>query len=153
MGKYKEQAIKQVIEILDAEGKRILSECESEVTYTHRTHNLYDSYAYGIYLNGKLVKKGYLSASPLSTENKKWYGKEVAGREQIDNFLNSEYKAQSGIDLVVVAAMPYAHALENASSGQHTKYRVISMAHDKLVQVKSSIKGLTVSIINASRVV
>ena len=65
MGKYKEQAIKQVIEILDAEGKRILSECECEVTYTHRTHNLYDSYAYGIYLNGKLVKRGYLSASPL----------------------------------------------------------------------------------------
>lgn len=144
--------IARVLGQLEKEGQRILRECEQERTYTHQTRNLYDSYGFGVYYNGKLTRKGFLSSSPTSTETKKWYGVEVEGREQIENFLNREYKPSKGIDLVIAAAMPYAHALENASSGQHQKYRVISMSYDKLVELQKQAKGSVVSIISASQV-
>ena len=144
--------IARVLDQLEKEGQRILRECEQERTYTHQTQNLYDSYGFGVYYNGKLTRKGFLSSSPTATKAKKWYGVEVEGREQIENFLNREYKPTRGIDLVIAAAMPYAHALENASSGQHQKYRVISMSYNKLVELQKQAKGSVVSIISASQV-
>lgn len=144
--------ITRVLDQLEKEGQRILRECEHERSYTHRTQNLYDSYGFGVYCNGKLARKGFLSSLPTATKAKKWYGVEVEGREQIENFLNREYKPSKGIDLVIAAAMPYAHALENASSGQRQKYRVISMSYDKLTKLQSQVKGSLVSIISASQV-
>ena len=144
--------ITRLLDALDKEGKRILAECEQERTYTHRTQNLYDSYGFGVYYNGKLTRKGFLSSSPTATKTKKWYGVEVEGREQIENFLNREYKPSKGIDLVIAAAMPYAHALENASSGQHQKYKVISMSYNKLRDLSSQVKGSSVSNIFRSQV-
>lgn len=144
--------IARVLDQLEKEGQRILMECEQERTYTHQTQNLYDSYGFGVYYNGKLTRKGFLSPSPTATETKKWYGVEVEGREQIENFLSREYKPSKGIDLVIAAAMPYAHALENASSGQYQKYRVISMSYSKLVELQKQAKGSVVSIISASQV-
>lgn len=144
--------IARVLDQLEKEGQRILRECEQERTYTHQTQNLYDSYGFGVYYNGKLTRKGFLSSSPTATETKEWYGVEVEGREQIENFLNREYKPSKGIDLVIAAAMPYAHALENASSGQYQKYRVISMSYNKLVELQKQAKGSVVSIISASQV-
>lgn len=144
--------ITRVLDQFEKEGQRILRDCEQECNYTHRTQNLYDSYGFGVYYNGKLTRKGFLSSSPTATKTKKWYGVEVEGREQIENFLNREYKPSKGIDLVIAAAMPYAHALENASSGQRQKYRVISMSYDKLTKLQSQVKGSLVSIISASQV-
>jgi len=40
--------------------------------------------------------------------------------------------------------MPYAAVLENASSGQKHKYRVISMSYDKMKQLQGEIKGASV---------
>ena len=77
---------------------------------------------------------------------------EISGREQIENFLMSEYKAPKGIELVIVAAMPYAEVLENASSGQHQKYKVISMSYNKLKDLSSQVKGSSVSNIFRSQV-
>lgn len=151
MATLRDKALMQILRMLETEGNRILQECEQERDYTHQTGNLYDSYGYGIYVDGKLAKAGYLSSSKTATENRKWYGQDVSGREQITHFLNSEYKPTNGIDMVVVAAMPYAHALENASSGQKHKYRVISMAHDKLKALQGKIKGSTVVNINAGK--
>lgn len=144
--------ITRLIDALEKEGKRILSECESERTYQHQSLNLFDSYGFGVYYNGKIERKGFLTATQTATETKKWYGKEVDGREQIENFLNKEYKPSKGVELVIAAAMPYAHALENASSGQKQKYKVISMSYDKLVELQKQAKGSVVSIISASRV-
>ena len=152
MTKVKDTIVEKVIDTLEKEGQRILRECERERTYTHQTQNLYDSYGFGVYYNGKLQRKGFLSSSPTATKTKKWYGVDVEGREQIENFLKSEYKPTSGIDLVIAAAMPYAHALENASSGQHQKYKVISMSYDKLMGLRQQISGSIVSIISASQV-
>ena len=145
--------ITRLLDTLEKEGKRILAECEQERTYTHRTHNLYDSYGFGVYLNGKLQRKGFLSRSETATETKKWYGQEISGREQIENFLTGEYKSGKGIDLVVVAAMPYAEVLENASSGQHQKYKVISMSYNKLKELSNGVKGSSVSNIFRSQLV
>ena len=144
--------ITRLIDALEKEGKRILSECESERTYQHQSLNLFDSYGFGVYYNGKIEREGFLTATQTATETKKWYGKEVDGREQIENFLNKEYKPSKGVELVIAAAMPYAHALENASSGQKQKYKVISMSYDKLVELQKQAKGSVVSIISASRV-
>ena len=144
--------ITRLLDTLEKEGKRILAECEQERTYTHLTQNLYDSYGYGVYYNGKLQRKGFLSASETATETKDWYGVEISGRGQIENFLMSEYKAPKGIELVIVAAMPYAEVLENASSGQHQKYKVISMSYNKLKDLSSQVKGSSVSNIFRSQV-
>ena len=144
--------ITRLLDALEKEGKRILAECEQERTYTHLTQNLYDSYGYGVYYNGKLQRKGFLSPSETATETKKWYGVEISGREQIENFLMSEYKSPKGIELVIVAAMPYAEVLENASSGQHQKYKVISMSYNKLRDLSSQVKGSSVSNIFRSQV-
>ena len=43
--------------------------------------------------------------------------------------------------MVVAAAMPYAEVLENASSGQTRKYRVISMSYEKLKSVGQRLGG------------
>lgn len=144
--------ITRLIDALEKEGKRILSECESERTYQHQSLNLFDSYGFGVYYNGNIERKGFLTSTQTATEAKYWYGKEVDGREQIENFLNKEYKPSKGVELVIAAAMPYAHALENASSGQKQKYKVISMSYDKLVDLQKQAKGSVVSIISASRV-
>lgn len=138
------RAIEQLVRKLELEGNRILQECEQERTYTHRTDNLYDSYGYGIYVSGKIRKSGFLTPSKRASKDREWYGQAVSGREQILNFLNSEYKPTKGIDLVVVAAMPYAEVLENASGGQKHKYRVISMSYDKLKRLQGEIHGATV---------
>ena len=148
---FRDKALAQILRKLESEGNRILQECEQERTYRHQTHNLYDSYGYGIYVFGKLNKVGYLSPSATATEDREWHGQDISGREQINHFLNSEYKPTKGIDMVVVAAMPYAEVLENASSGQKHKYRVISMAHDKLKALQGKIKGSYVVNISAGK--
>ena len=141
---FRDKAIAQILRKLELEGDRILHECEQGRNYTHRTNNLYDSYGYGIYVGGKISKSGFLTPNQTATTDKEWYGQHVSGREQILNFLNREYKPTKGIDMVVVAAMPYAAVLENASSGQKHKYRVISMSYDKLKQLQGEIPGSTV---------
>lgn len=139
MATLRDRALVQVLRKLEQEGNRILQECEAERDYTHRTKNLYDSYGYGIYVGGKLTKAGYLSSSKTATEGRKWYGQEVSGREQITNFLNSGYRPTKGIDMVVVAAMPYAAVLEHKY-----KYKVIAMSYDKLKQLQGEFKGASV---------
>ena len=133
--------IDSMVAFLQKEGERILSECEDEREYNHDTMNLYDSYGYGIYVRGRLVKSGYLSPSPMADEPRKWYKQRIWGREQIKNFLEAEYKPGKGIEMVVAAAMPYAEVLENASSGQTRKYRVISMSYEKLKSVGQRLGG------------
>lgn len=139
MATLKDKALAQILWKLEQEGYRILRECEQERGYTHRTNNLYDSYGFGIYVGGKLTKSGYLSESRMATEPRKWYGHDVSGREQIMNFLNNEYKPTGGIDMVVVAAMPYAAVLE-----QKYKYDVIAMSYDKLKQLAGGVRGSSV---------
>lgn len=145
MAKLYDRAINMIVNELDKDAKVVLRECVNERTYEHQTYNLYDSYGYGIYVNGSLRKKGYLSSSPRATESKKWYGEEIKGREQIDEFLNRGYQAGGLIDLAVVATMPYAKVLE-AGTGLHHSYRVISMSFQKLQELKYKYNGIVKAI-------
>lgn len=64
------KALKLITKELDKDAKNVLRECIQEITYTHRTYNLYDSYGYGIYVEGKLEKIGYLSSSPKASKGR-----------------------------------------------------------------------------------
>lgn len=152
MAGYKDFFINRVLDALEKEGRRILQECVDEREYQHDTYNLFDSYGYGIYVDGALKRKGFLSASRTAEKPKKWYeNKDVWGRGQIEYFLNQEYQAGKSIEMVIVAAMPYAEVLENASGGQTRKYRVISMSYDKLKSLQAQIPNSSVSTIIRSK--
>lgn len=136
MGKIHDIAIKVILDSLEKDAKRILNECVNERTYEHQTYNLYDSYGYGIYYKGRLIRSGFLSPAPTATENKKWYGKSIQGRDAIKEFLSSGYSASGMIDLAIAAAMPYARVLEEGGGGIKKKYKVISMSFGKLNEIK-----------------
>ena len=80
-------AIKLIVKELEKDAKRILRECVDERTYEHDTKNLYDSYGYGIYVEGSLTRSGFLSTSPQASKGKKWYGTEVIQQKFVEGFL------------------------------------------------------------------
>ena len=138
----KDELIRRTTLALSKEGQRIIRECVDERTYTHRTRNLYDSYGYGVYFSGRLKRMGYLSTTETAEEPKKWYGEILSGRDEIERFLKVTYKPKSsGFELVIAAAMPYGRILETQGDGLHHKYRVISMAYDKLQALASKTGG------------
>ena len=132
-----------LIDSLAKDGEKILTECEKERTYQHQTKNLYDSYGYGVYLRGKLERFGFVSASPFASKGKSFDGETIKGREEIESFLKNEYTSRGGIELVIAAAMPYGKILEEGSGRLHHKYKVISMAHDKLKKIAGKYGGST----------
>lgn len=141
MGKLYDEYLKLLTTELEKDVKRILQECVDERDYQHDTMNLYDSYGYGIYVQGKLSRTGYLSATPQAEKGKKWYGEEIHGREAIKAYLNKSHKAVGAIDVAVVAAMPYAKVLEAGGGGIKKKYKVISMSFQKLQAIASKYNG------------
>lgn len=139
-------AIDMIVQALEKDAHRILKECESEIDYQHRTLNLYDSYGYGIYAEGKLLKIGFLEPSPSAKTAKSWYGEKIRGRQAITEYLKSEYKTQGVVDMAIAAAMPYAHVLEQGAAGLHRKYRVISMSFQKIKAIATDYKGIVSAI-------
>lgn len=129
------KAVEQTRKEMVAEGQRIIRECVDERDYSHQTKNLYDSYGYGVYINGKLRNKGFLAQRASAKKPRKWYGEEVWGRDEITTFLEKEHTPSKFMELVVVAAMPYAIVLEKGGGGLHRKYKVVSMSYDKLKDV------------------
>jgi len=150
MGKLYDKALKMIVSELDKDARNVLKECIQEITYTHRTKNLYDSYGYGIYVQGKLTKTGYLSSSPQAKKSKNWYGEEINGREAIESYLKNSYQPSGVIDLAVAASMPYAQVLEEGGGGLKHSYRVISMSFQKLQELSYKYQGV-VKIINQHR--
>lgn len=142
MGLLYDKALKLIEKELEKDAKNVLKECIQEITYTHRTKNLYDSYGYGIYVNGKLTKVGYLSASPQAKESKNWYGETIKGREEIEDYLRNGYSPSGVIDLAVAAAMPYAKILEDGSGNLKHSYRVISMSFQKFQELSYKYNGV-----------
>lgn len=141
MGKLYEKALGIITKELDKDARRVLKECVQERTYQHRTYNLYDSYGYGIYVHGKLIKDGFLSSSPRATKSKKWYGETINGRNEIENYLKNGYTPTGVVDLAVAAAMPYAKVLEDGGGGLKQSYRVISMSFQKLQELAYKYSG------------
>lgn len=137
----KQQATELIVARLANEGARILRQCVEQRDYTHRTYNLYDSYGYGVYVNGKLKAYSFLGTQK-ATEPRKWYGENVRGREEILEYLKSGYKpSRDAIELVIAAAMPYAKVLESGGGGIKHKYKVISMSNDLLRDIAAKYNG------------
>ena len=109
--------------------------------YTHRSHNLHDSYGWGVYVNRKLVASGFPAIQ--ATKGKKWYGETIKGREAITDFLRNKYKPHDGIDLVVAVAMPYGEIVEDKY-----KYEVIATARDDVKRLASKFKNANFGIIS-----
>lgn len=142
----RQMAIDIIVKALEEDAERVLKECINEVDYQHRTMNLYDSYGYGIYVEGKLFKMGFLHPTPSAKSPKTWYGEKIKGREAITEYLRGEYKPSGVVDLAIAASMPYAHVLEKGSAGLHRSYRVISMSFQKLKAIARDYKGIVEAI-------
>jgi len=109
--------------------------------YTHRTHNLHDSYGWGVYVDKKLVASGFPAIK--AEKGRKWYGETIKGREAITDFLQNKYNAHDGIDLVVAVAMPYGEIVEDKY-----KYEVIATARNDVKQLASKLKNANFGIIS-----
>lgn len=146
--KYSETIINTIINELAKEGERIIQECVNERTYTHRTYNLHDSYGYGVYRDGQLQKKGFLSAQKAKEPIGDGY---PYGRDMIEQFLqlDSGKRRNRGIELVIAAATPYAYTLE---TGSVVKHRVMSMAYNKLLTVACVHRRATVYALNGGKI-
>ena len=136
----KKNRIQELIDFLSREGQKIVDSQLQNKGYTHRSHNLHDSYGWGVYLNGELKASGYPAVQ--ATEGKKWYGETIKGREAVETYLKTKYKAHPGIDLVVVAAMPYGEVVE-----EKYKYEVIATARNDLKRLSTKFKNSTYGII------
>lgn len=112
METYLQQYTKYITERLDKAGRKAMEAVEAAKSYNNDTYNMKDSFGYGVYVNGRIARKGYIG-SPSAHEGRKYKGVVYEGREEVDNFL-STYNPDRGAfaELVVVASMPYARHLE-----------------------------------------
>lgn len=146
MAKTKQSAITRIVDLLANEGQKIVAKELAKVSYTYRSLNLRDSYGWGVYVDGKLARKGYTASSPGI--KKKWYGEEITGYEAVVEYLESKYKPHPGIDLVVVAAMPYGEILQNAEGNVKKKYEVIAVARNEIKALSRKFKNAKFGIIS-----
>ncbi len=137
----KKDRISELVRSLSQEGQKIVDSQLKNKGYTHRTHNLHDSYGWGVYVDKKLVASGFPAIK--AEKGKKWYGETIKGREAITDFLQNKYKAHDGIDLVVAVAMPYGEIVESKY-----KYEVIATARNDVRQLASKFKKANFGIIS-----
>lgn len=137
----KKDRISELVRFLSVEGQKIVDSQLKNKGYTHRTHNLHDSYGWGVYVDKKLVASGFTAVK--AEKGRKWYGEMIKGREAITDFLKNKYKAHDGIDLVVAVAMPYGEIVEDKY-----KYEVIATARNDVKQLASKFKNANFGIIS-----
>lgn len=137
----KKDRISELVRFLSGEGQKIVDSQLQNKGYTHRTHNLHDSYGWGVYVDKKLVASGFPAVK--AEKGRKWYGETIKGREAITDFLQNKYKAHDGIDLVVAVAMPYGEIVEDKY-----KYEVIATARNDVKRLVSKFKNSNFGIIS-----
>ena len=137
----KKDSISELVRFLSGEGQKIVDSQLQNKGYTHRTHNLHDSYGWGVYVDKKLVASGFPTVK--AEKGRKGYGETIKGREAITDFLQNKYKAHDGIDLVVAVAMPYGEIVEDKY-----KYEVIATARNDVKQLASKFKNANFGIIS-----
>lgn len=143
--KVKDNSINRLVNFLSDEAKKIIDEELNNVDYKNDTDNLHDSYGWGIYVNGKLVKSGYQTQNAIAPRI--WKREPLYGRDAITEFLERKYNPHDGIDLVIVAAMPYAEILQEGLGNLKKKYEVIAIAQNQLKSLSRRVKGSTFGII------
>lgn len=130
-----DRLLRKLLEELCMEGRRIVEEQLGNVNYTHRTHNLQDSYGWCVYYGGKKWREGYYTPNAVARRGKKWYGRVLEGREEIKKLFR-RYKPVSGIELAIGVAMPYGMVLE-----EQRKFRVFALSHHEIEKLARKYKG------------
>lgn len=142
---------------LEKVAQTVCLECLNEADYTNRSYNLHDSYGYAVYwketddtgLNTRVKRIWGTAAQARAKGAKNWYGNPISGAEEIKKYLKEySFKFEASTNefaVVVYAAMPYAPLLENGNPnspiGNHKRYKVISMAHEKLRRKATEVIG------------
>ena len=133
----------EFLDYLEEESKKLLEKAMETADFQNRTYNLFDSYGYGIYLNGSLKRSSVTSGTnqKKATQPRKWYDDELFGRQLAEmafekrstsGGLTSGGYAPSGkrgFVIVLAATMPYAVVLE--AGGYRRK--VLNRGFDKFV--------------------
>lgn len=130
----------EFLDLLEKEAQEWFDDILSRVghggeSYLNRTLNLYDSFGYGIYLDGVLLRSNATQRQKEATQPRQWYRDEVWGNALMKKtFSNSGYKpSEKGYVVVFAAAMPYTGVLqEGLSHGLSRDYHVIAFMSDAL---------------------
>lgn len=97
-----------IIDSLARKGEEIIEASLKAKTYKHDTYNLYDSYVYGVYMNGVLVRRSIITNEAKESNHGKW------GSQEARIFLEEmSGKVGPGISLVIGASMFYSGILES----------------------------------------
>ena len=133
--------VSQLADKLIKKGKDLVEEALRTKTYEHDTYNLHDSYGAGVYYKGRLIREYYNEPS-MAKKPKKNLGELEYGKDNIRDYLHSEYKpTTNGIVLVVVATMFYGEILERGGGKLKRKYKVISQISSSAELVANEFKG------------
>lgn len=129
------------LDCMEREAKAFIAKTLSYVAqghpmyYEHRTLNLHDSYGYGIFLDGELLRHG--GVEPKASEPRIIDGHVLWGRDVLKELFNGTNRTTSqGYVVMIAAAMPYAVDLET-----QYKYRVISFMEQDAMQFGKSLFG------------
>lgn len=135
-GSYKTKEVnaleKVLLDGLEKEAQDFINKTLTYVNYghsagyfEHQTKNLHDSYGYGIFHDGHLLRHGGTDAkatAPREFSN----GHVLWGKEALETLFNGSNRTnERGYVVIIAAAMPYAINLEKGI-GIQRKYRVIS---------------------------
>lgn len=141
MSSLVDKYVSQLADKLIKKGKDLVEEALRTKTYEHDTYNLHDSYGAGVYYKGRLIREYYNTPSKAK-KPKKNLGKSEYGKDNIRDYLHSEYKpTTNGIVLVVIATMFYGEILESGGGKLKQKYKVISQISSSAELVANEFKG------------
>lgn len=139
--KLYKKIVDEIAKQLAEDGMRAVIKAYETAGFTNRTYNLADSYGSAVYIDGKLIENSVFYFNPKATKSKKWYGRVTTGHEELLSFLRSYKSSPKGIQLLVVASMPYGIILENGWSNLRGKYQVISGATSEMEALTHKYKG------------
>ena len=138
----KDYFMNQLIQKLTDDGEKLVRHAYEMRTFENRTYNLHDSYGSAVYVEGRLIKSSVRYAgSPIAKAGKVYEDELIEGRFEIDAFFDWFKPHKKGVDLVVIATMPYADILEKGA-GLRRKYKVISGAKDLMNTIAYSYNGV-----------
>lgn len=137
-------------DMVEEQTKRLIAYADAELTqmvetheYWNRTHNLEDSYVWGVFYNGKRQKYGFYYNKAATKESilHEWGRAEtqvpVNGRRAAREFI-SQYAPEvtSGWEIVWAACAPYGTYLEAGfaikKSGTRLQFDVITQRYDHI---------------------
>lgn len=132
--RYKTDFVKRLVgsfeDKLELEARAFIDKMISGVTYKHQKGNLYDSYGYGIFLDGKLLRSSATDGVRTATEPIKWYQDEHFGFDLMrKTFSDGGYKPseKKGYVVVFAATAPYTNVLQyGLEHGLSQDYKVIA---------------------------